>query len=167
MTFQPIRTGFAAAAAAGLIALAGCGSDDEQTATAKATRSPAPTAAPAAETATATPAPAPVPAVLRGRWQRTVRKADLGAIVLPLGAWTIDVGRKGSTDVYAPRRDSVDFTMQLTVDGRRLTFGPAPACTSPGTYTWRATERRLTLADAEDTCSVRAAAFSGTWTRGR
>jgi hypothetical protein len=87
--------------------------------------------------------------------------------VLPVGAWIIAVGPKGSTDVYAPRRDTVDFTMQVTVDGDRLTFGPSPACSSPGTYTWRATERALTLSDADDTCSARSAAFTGTWRRPR
>jgi hypothetical protein len=174
MTSQPIRSGIAAAAAAGVLALAGCGSDEDKTATAETPAPAAETAAPAAETAapaagtaTATPAPAAVPAALRGRWQHTVRQEDLGAIVLPLGTWTIDVGRKGTTDVYAPRKDSVDFTTQLTVDGRRLTFGPFPACTSPGSYAWRVAERRLILADADDTCSARAAAFVGTWTRGR
>ena len=162
MTSQPIRTGIAAAAVAGLFAMAGCGSDDDTTATAaKATASPAPTE-------TAAPAPGPVPAALRGRWGRTMRAADFGtAAALPLGVWSIDVGRKGATDVYAPRKDSVDFTMDLTVDGRRLTAGTAPLCTSTGTYTWRATGRRLTMALVEDTCSPRAALFGGTWTRMR
>ena len=165
---QPIRTGIAAAAAAGLFAIAGCGSGDDTTATAaKATSSPAPTATPAAATETAAPAPAAVPAAMRGRWRRTMRAEDFGNAGFPIGVWSLDVGRKGATDVYAPRKKTVDFTVQLTVDGRRLTAGEVPICSSAGNYTWRATERRLTMAPVEDTCSPRESLFGGTWTRMR
>jgi len=168
LSSQPIRAGVAAATAAGLFAIAGCGSDEGATATAaKATSSPAATATPAAATATATAAPAAVPAALRGRWRRTMRAADFGGAGFPVGVWSMDVGRNGATDVYAPRKKTVDFTVQLTVDGRRLTAGEVPVCSSAGTYTWRATERRLTMAPVEDTCSARESLFGGTWTRMR
>lgn len=151
------------AAATGMVALGGCGGDDAGTATAaKATRTPAATVAQVAETATATPSPAPVPAALRGRWRRVVRSAGV-----PEGAWRIEVGRKGSTDVYIPRTQKVDFTMQLGTDGRRLTLGPVPLCQSTGMYTWRASGQHLRLAVANDPCSVRAGVFEGTWTRAR
>ena len=166
MTSQPIRAGIAAATVAGLLAIAGCGSDDDTATAAKATSSPAPTATPTAA-AEAAPAAAPAPESLRGRWRRTMRAADFGsAAAFPLGVWKIDVRRR-AVDVYAPRRRGVDFTMQLTVDGRRLTVGTAPVCSSTGTYTWRATGRRLTMAPVEDTCSPRESLFGGTWTRMR
>ena len=167
MTSQPIRTGIAATAVAGFVALAGCGSDADKTATAETA---APTATPAAATpeAAAAPARGPVPAALRGRWARLIREADRESLVapIPIGVWRADIGRK-AMDGYAPRTDTVDFSPKLAVEGDRLTIGTSPACTSAGSYTWRATERRLTLAVTEDTCAVRAAIFGGDWTRQR
>ena len=84
---------------------------------------------------------------------------------IPLGVWRAEIGRKGTMDVYAPRNATVDFSPQVTADGQRLTIGTSPVCSSAGTYTWRATERRLTLAVADDTCGARAAIFDGTWLR--
>ena len=163
MTFPPIRAGIATAAVAGVLAMAGCGSgDDTDTAAAEATRSPAPTATAAAAAAAAEPKAAPVPATLRGSWRRVVRSTGL-----PQGAWRLEIGRKGSTDVYTPRTQTVDFTMQLAVDGRQLTLGPVPICASTGTYTWRASGRHFTLAGGKDTCSARTELFEGTWTRER
>jgi hypothetical protein len=164
MTSRPIRTGIAAAAATGAFALAGCGSDEDKTATAESARPPAPTATPEAA-ATPAPAAAAAPAALRGRWGRPVREGATAAPI-PLGVWRLDVAKR-AMDVYAPRNDTIDFTMQLSVDGRRLTVGPAPACTGAGTYTWRASDRRLRLAVVEDACTLRASLFEGAWTRAR
>ena len=41
-------------------------------------------------------------------------------------------------------------------------------CSSPATYTWSATKRRLTFAVVEDTCSLRVSLLDGgAWTRVR
>ena len=119
MTSQPIRAGIAAATAAGVFAIAGCGSDDDTTATAaKATALAGADRHARGGDRDRRARARPVPAALRGRWRRTMRAADFGtAAAFPLGVWSIDVGRKGATDVYAPRKN-----------GGRL-----HACSSPST----------------------------------
>jgi hypothetical protein len=167
MTSQPIRTGIAATALAGMVALLGCGSGEEKTAAAKASGSPAPTATRAV--AASTPAPAPVPASLRGRWRRTMTEADWKPAGggFPRGTYRLVVDRAGGMEIYFPRTDTVDFSTQLTVDGRRLTIHEVPICASTGSYTWKATGTRLTLATMKDGCAPRDALFGGPWTRQR
>jgi hypothetical protein len=86
----------------------------------------------------------------------------------PVGTWRFDVDEEGLVDVYNPGMSGVDFSTEFAVSGDRLTVDSVPVC--PGTrgrYTWRATNRALTLTVAKDKrCAARAALFGGTWRRG-
>jgi hypothetical protein len=158
MTSQQISSWAAVGVLAGVLAVAGCGSGGDDTASATPTGTPrAATSAPAAG----------VPAALRGSWKRAMTLRDWGSDGYPLGTWRFDVDDDGAVNVYLPRTDSVDFSTEFAVAGRRLTIDAVPLCPGEtGGYSWRANgdELMFTAVD-DDECAARAALFGGTWTR--
>jgi hypothetical protein len=165
MTPVQIRECAAAGVLAGVLALSGCGSADVATTSSMPTRSAAQATAPAP----AAPATTASAGEVRGAWTRTMTARDWrgAGSGFPVGTWRMVVDRAGAVSVYLPGIDTVDFTTQFAVTGRRLTIDSVPVC--PGTkgrYTWRASAKALTMTVVEDqACTARAALFGGTWTR--
>jgi hypothetical protein len=153
MTSQLTRGWAAAGVLAGVLALPGCGSDP----------------APATEAATPEETAAAPPAGLSGSWTRVMRARDWreAGQGYPLGTYRFDLDGRGGVRVYFPRTDTVDFSTEFAVKGRRLTIGTVPICPGvTGRFTWRATADVLTLTPVDDhACAARAALFGGTWTR--
>jgi hypothetical protein len=156
-------------AAACLIAammLAACGSDRARTATSPAPPSDA--ADSPAPTVTALTGRPPRP--LRGTWKRHITAEDWHRAheEFSPGTWRLKIEQRGRVKVYTPGAHYVDFSAQLGVNRSALTVGTIPLCATVGSYRWRVSSERLTIATLEDaSCGPRAALFAGTWRRSR
>jgi hypothetical protein len=182
LRFTPMRPITILAAAAAIAVAVGAGIvllGRPSTPDVAAPTAPAPSIAPAT---TAAPSPSPaggLPPELRYRWIGTPRAIEgMGdRVALPL-LWMAEPTVRFNHNLAGQFLASAPAVLSSASDasggtGGRLTFTLLPTIVGGcgngdvGTYTYQlsADGMTLSLAAEEDACAVRAAAFSGTWTR--